>query len=318
MPNGLRAEIRDHRHAMSSLRVATAQFALRPEPDFDEFSRHLSNVVEQAARADAAVVLLPELVTMGLLASVPDSERLTVADVPGVYRKLFPDLTDAFAELVRSLAVRHGMWVLGGSHWRGRDDGTFVNTAYLAHPDGTLESQDKLHLTPPEVAIDTSRGDDLLVTAIGAIKVGVLICADIQFPELSRHLATQEEVRLVLCPSLTWNSRGVNRVRYGSHARAVENQMFVATSTLVGTCGVPADSPLHGKGRAFVAGPIDRVFGANDGVLATSDRDGEALVIADLDFDKLAASRATPEPPGLANLRPDLYRSLANTATTQA
>jgi predicted amidohydrolase len=296
---------------MNTLRVASAQFALRPERDFDAFRRHLTAVVEDAARADAALVVLPELVTMGLLASLPDAERLTVAEVPSAYRSLFPALTDAFAELVRDLAVRHSMWVLGGSHWRGRDDGTFVNTAYLAHPDGTVESQDKLHLTPPEVAIDTSPGNDLLVTSIGSINVGVLICADIQFPELTRHLVTQRDVKLVLCPSLTWNSRGVHRVRYGSHARAVENQIFVATSTIIGTFGVPADSPLHARGRTFIAGPIDRVFGANDGVLATTDSDEEALAVADLDFDKLAASRATPEPPGLANLRPDLYRSLS-------
>ena len=295
---------------MSTLRVATAQFALRPEPSFEAFAQHLSAVVEDAARAEAQVVVLPELVTMGLLASLPGAERRTVAEVPAGYRSLFPRLTDAFAELVRDLAVRHSMWVLGGSHWRGRDDGSFVNTAFFAHPDGTLESQDKLHLTPPEVAIDTSRGDELLVTSIDGINVGILICADIQFPELTRHLVTQRDVKLILCPSLTWNSRGVHRVRYGSHARAVENQIFVATSTVIGSCGVPADSPLHAKGRAFVAGPIDRVFGANDGVLATTDSDEEALAIVDLDFDQLAASRATPDPPGLSNLRPDLYRSL--------
>jgi predicted amidohydrolase len=296
---------------MSTLRVATAQFALRPEPDFDAFARHLTGVVEDAAQAGASLVVLPELVTMGLLASLPDAGRLTVSEVPNAYRSLFPGLTDAFAELVRDLAVRHSMWVLGGSHWRGRDDGTFVNTAYFAHPDGTLESQDKLHLTPPEVAIDTTPGDELIVTSIGAINVGILVCADIQFPELTRHLVTQRDVKLILCPSLTWNSRGVHRVRYGSHARAVENQIFVVTSTVIGNCGVPADSPLYAKGRAFVAGPIDRVFGANDGVLATTNSDEESLAVADLDFDKLAASRATPEPPGLANLRPDLYRSLS-------
>ena len=297
---------------MSTLRVATAQFALRPEPTFEAFRTHLAGVVDDAARADAALVVLPELVTMGLLASIPDARQLAVGGVADAYRALFPGLTDVFAETVRDLATSRGLWVLGGSHWRRREDGHFVNTSYLAHPDGTVETQDKLHLTPPEVAIDTSRGDELLVTSIGSVNVAVLICADIQFPELSRHLVTEEDVKLVLCPSLTWNTRGVYRVRYGSHARAVENQIFVVTSTLVGTCGVPADAPLHGKGRAFVAGPIDRVFGANDGVLASTDRDDEAIAIADLDFARLEESRANPEPPGLSNRRPELYRALSH------
>jgi predicted amidohydrolase len=296
---------------MSTLRVATAQFALRPEPTFEGFRRHLASVVDDAARAEAALVVLPELVTMGLLASLPNAQRLTVDGVADAYRDLFPELTEEFAEAVRDLATSRGIPVLGGSHWRRGEDGQFVNTAYLAHPDGTVETQDKLHLTPPEVAIDTSPGDELLVTSIGSVKVGVLICADIQFPELSRHLVIEEDVKLVLCPSLTWNTRGVHRVRYGSHARAVENQIFVVTSTLVGTCGVPSDAPLHGKGRAFVAGPIDRVFGANDGVLASTDRDEEAIAIADLDFARLEESRANPEPPGLSNRRPELYQALS-------
>jgi predicted amidohydrolase len=295
---------------MTSLRVASTQFELRPEHDFDTFRQHLGDVVDEAARANAALVVLPELVTMGLLASLPDAATLNVAGVAEAYRRLFPDLTERFADTVSDLAQRHSMWVLGGSHWRARGDGTYVNTAYFAHPDGRVESQDKLHLTPPEMAIGTARGDELLVTSIDSVKVGILICADIQFPELSRHLAVEEDVQLLLCPSLTWNTRGVHRVRYGSHARATENQLFVVTSTLVGTCGVPHDSPLHGKGRAFVACPIDKVFRRNDGLLAETDSDAESLVLADLDFDKVALSRAEPEPPGLANVRPDLYRSL--------
>jgi predicted amidohydrolase len=297
---------------MSTLRVATAQFALRPEPSFEAFRTHLAGVVDDAARADAALVVLPELVTMGLLASLPDARRLTVDAVADAYRRLFPQLTEAFADTVRDLATTRGISVLGGSHWRQREDGHFVNTAYLAHPDGTVQTQEKLHLTPPEVAIDTTPGDELLVTSVGSVKVGVLVCADIQFPELSRHLVIEEDVKLVLCPSLTWNTRGVHRVRYGSHARAVENQIFVVTSTLVGTCGVPADAPLHAKGHAFVAGPIDRVFGANDGVLASTDRDEEAIAVVDLDFARLEESRANPEPPGLSNLRPELYRALSH------
>lgn len=303
---------------MKTLRIATTQFALRPEHDFQEFSTHLSDVVGKAAQAGARVVLLPELVTTGLLASSAKADTITVANIDAAYREVFPPLAGAFSDLVAELAKRHSMWVLGGSHWRRREDGTFVNTAYLGRPDGGVETQDKLHLTPPEKEIGTSGGDNLIVAEIDSIRVGVLICADIQFPELTRYLVTEQDVRLILCPSLTWNTRGVNRVRYGSHSRAAENQIFVATSTLIGTDGMPGDAPLHAKGRAFVAGPIDRVFGANDGVLACTGDDEEGMAVVDLDFDQLAASRANPEPPGLSNLRPDLYRSLAESTTVFA
>jgi predicted amidohydrolase len=296
---------------MKTLRVATTQFALRPEHSFEGFSAHLSHVVQRAADDGARVVVLPELVTTGLLASSPKAASIEVATIDAAYREVFPPLAEAFSGLVSELAARNSIWLLGGSHWRRREDGTFVNTAYLGRPDGGIETQDKLHLTPPEKAIGTSVGDNLIVAEIDSIRVGVLICADIQFPELTRHLVTEQDVQLILCPSLTWNTRGVNRVRYGSHSRAAENQIFVATSTLIGTDGMPGDAPLHAKGRAFIAGPIDRVFGANDGVLACTEDDDEGMAVLDLDFDQLAASRANPEPPGLSNLRPELYRSLA-------
>jgi predicted amidohydrolase len=283
---------------------------MRPEPDFASFKRHVTTVVDEAVRGDARLVVLPELVTMGLLSSFPDAQALTVAQIASTYRNLFPTLTDRFIQMLSDLAQRHGIWLLGGSHWRCRSDGSYVNTAYLARPDGTVESQDKLHLTPPEVAIGTTPGDDLLVTTIDLIRVAVLICADIQFPEVSRHLVTAENVQLLLCPALTWSNRGVNRVRYACHARAVENEVFVVVSTLVGTCGVPLDSPLHGKGNAFVACPIDRVFGRDDGVLVSATEASEQLAIVDLDFAQLAASRANNEPPGLSNIRPDFYRAL--------
>lgn len=293
-----------------TMRLATTQFALRPERSFEEFSAHLTDLVGKAAAAGARVVVLPELVTTGLLASSPRAEAIEVANVDAAYREVFPPLAQSFSDLVATLAERHSIWLLGGSHWRQRDDGEFLNTAYLGGPNGSVVTQDKLHLTPPEKEIGTSVGDSLIVVEIDSINVGVLICADIQFPELTRYLVTEQDVRLILCPSLTWNTRGVNRVRYGSHSRAAENQIFVATSTLIGSDGMPADAPLHAKGRAFVAGPIDRVFGADDGVLACTQDDAEAMAIVDLDFGRLAASRANPEPPGLSNLRPDLYRSL--------
>jgi hypothetical protein len=37
------------------------------------------------------------------------------------------------------------------------------------------------------------------------------------------------------------------------------------------------------------------------------------MVVADLDFDVIADSRADPEPPGLSNIRPDLYDRFAAT-----
>ncbi|WP_172653020.1 nitrilase-related carbon-nitrogen hydrolase [Rhodococcus opacus] len=292
------------------LTIAPIQFELRAERTFDDLAKHVRRTVESAAGAGADIVLLPELVTTGLLASHPDADSLTVRDVADAYRSVFPSYTDEFEGLVQSLAVETSTTVVGGSHYRHAPDGTFRNTSYLAHPDGRIVHQDKLHLTPPEVAMGTTPGDEVAITEIGPVRVAVQICADIEFPEVSRYLAGQG-VTLVLVPSLTWNRRGAHRVRYGAHARAMENQMYVAVSTLVGSCGYPRDGALHGTGNCFLAGPIDRTFGSNDGVLVGhEDNREEGAVLGSIDLDLLGRSRANPEPPGLRNIRPDLYQQL--------
>jgi predicted amidohydrolase len=298
---------------VTSLRVAAVQFELRAEESFESFATHLTSVVERAAADGAALVVLPELVTTGLLATHPDATSLAPADVAEAYRAVFPPLTEPFAELVHTLATRMGITLVGGSHLRRAADGTFRNTAVLAHPDGRVEHQDKLHLTPQEQGMGLTPGDDVLVTTIGAARAAVQICADIEFPEINRLLA-RRGVELVLCPSLTWNTRGACRVRYGAHARAMENQLYVVTSPLVGSSGLPAGRAIHGTGYAMVAGPIDRRSGLDDGVVAAHpDTRTEGMVVADLDFDVIADSRADPEPPGLSNLRLDLYDRFATT-----
>jgi predicted amidohydrolase len=289
------------------LRIGVMQFELRPERNLGTFLAHVERVVDNAARAGAELIVFPEHVTTGLLASHHDAEHLQRHQMRAIYLQLFPELTEGFVDAVRSFAKKKGLWILAGSHFRRTADGIHVNTGYLAHPSGTVESQDKLHLTPGEVAIETAPGNDLLITTVGPARVAVQICADIEFPEVSRHLALQG-VDLILCPSLTWNRRGANRVRYSCLARSLENQLFVALSPLIGSCGIPTDGAIHGTGRAMISCPLDRVFGTHDGVLAQAQGDGEEVVIADLNLDLIGESRESPEPPGLKNLRPELYR----------
>ena len=293
------------------LRVAAVQFELRAEPSMDAFAEHVASVAGLAAEEGADLLVLPELVTTGLLATHPDAASLRVADVAEAYRTVFPPLTAQYEDVLRQLADDRSMTILGGSHYRIADDGTTRNTAMLAHPDGTVVLQDKLHLTPQEVAMGTTPGDGAVIISVGGARLAVLICADIEFPEVTRHLALAG-VEIVLCPSLTWNRRGANRVRYGAHARAMENQVYVVVAPLVGSSGIPRDAAIHGTGTALVASPIDRLFGFHDGVVVNHDDTGqEGIVVADLDLGLIAASRADPEPPGLANIRPDLYAAIS-------
>jgi predicted amidohydrolase len=293
---------------MASLTVASVQLELKAEATADEFLSHLDTLVGKAAAQGAEVVLFPELASTGLLASISD-HSVTTQTVASDYWKVLPTYTDTIVGGLRQMSKEHQVVVVGGSHNRLADDGTLRNTAFLVHPDGGVELQDKIHLTPQEHDLGAVGGDELLVSSIGPFTVGVLICADIQFPELSRYLV-HRGVDLILCPSLTWNRRGVHRVRTGCQARAIENQLYVVMSPLVGTSGFPLDAPMHAVGRAIVTGPVDKTIGANDGVLAIAQDDEEQVLVTTLDHDLLMASRAKPEAPGLALRRLDLYESL--------
>src|SRR5689334_18534655 len=169
----------------TELSVAPVQFDLRAEGTIEGFFDHLESAVDAAARAGGEVVVLPELVTTGLLASHPHAEQLTVAELGDAYRTVFPQYEEAYAEELRALATGKGVWIAGGSHWRRADDGTYRNTGFLAHPDGRVDRQDKLHLTPPEKELGTTPGGRLMITTIESVRVGILICADIEFPELT-------------------------------------------------------------------------------------------------------------------------------------
>lgn len=293
---------------MSTLTVAVTQLELRAERSVDDILRHVEALVAEAAERGAELVLFPELASIGLLGTITD-HRVTTGTVTSDYWNVLSSMTGELVEGMKRMAAEHDIAVVGGSHNRIADDGSLRNTAYVVHPDGRVKSQDKLHLTPPEHSMGARGGDGLLVTTIGPFTVGLLICADIQFPELTRYLVAKG-VELVLCPSLTWNRRGAFRVRTGCHARAIENQLYVAMSPLIGSSGLPVDAPLYTTGSAVVTGPVDKKVGRNDGVMASAGTDKEEVIVVELDRDLVLASRETPEPPGLKLRRPELYQSL--------
>lgn len=292
----------------ASLKVATAQFQLRSEKSLEQFLGHMEEIVARAAARRAAIVLFPELASTGLLGSIADHE-VTTETITSDYWKALPNFTDDIVTAMKQMAAKYDIVVAGGSHNRVDEAGSLRNTAYLVHPDGRVESQDKIHLTPQEHALGARGGDSLLVSKVGPFTVGMLICADIQFPELSRYLV-HKGVDLILCPSLTWNRRGVHRVRTGCQARAIENQLYVVMSPLIGNSGLPVDAPMYAVGKALVTGPVDKTVGVNDGVLARCESDDEEVLVVELDHDLLLASRANPEAPGLALRRMDLFAKL--------
>ncbi|WP_151120511.1 nitrilase-related carbon-nitrogen hydrolase [Hypericibacter adhaerens] len=290
-----------------TLKISVATLAIRRYPDVGAFRAHIEALAGEAAAEGSRLLLLPELACLGLLWGDPEAGATTVPGVAGLYRRRLTPLLGAYTDCLREVARRHRIAIAGASFWH-EEKGHGLNSAYIALPDGTLLRQDKLHPTRPEQAIDTVGGETLTPFEIEGVRIGLAICYDVQFPELTRHLVA-EGIEVLLVPSLT-TERGYWRVRHSAQARAVENQIYVCVSPIVGDLGIPTDHPVVCVGCAYVACPIDNRFAIADGTYAEAAKNTESLLHVDLDLARLRLSRTKSEIRQLADRRPELYARL--------
>ena len=130
-------------------------------------------------------------------------------------------------------------------------------------------------------------GDALKVFEAQAVRAGISVCYDIEFP-LPVRAQYEGGARLLLVPSCTDTEAGATRVRTGCLARALENRMFVAQSVTTGEA--PWSPALDvNTGEAAIYAPMDVGLPA-DGILAQTRAD-QVWALAGLDFAVLEASR---------------------------
>jgi len=156
------------------------------------------------------------------------------------------------------------------------DNGRFFNSSVLIEPEqGIVLHYRKTHLWPGEVAI-VEAGNRLVTTLWKDIRVGFLICYDIEFPETARALG-QLGVDLLLVTNGNFDPDGpVHRTCI--MARAMENQAF---AVMVNRSGYYQD--LAFCGGSAVVNPFGQL-------LAEAGRD-ETRISLSLDLEQLAASR---------------------------
>lgn len=284
-----------------SVRVATVQLALSRPGSPDIFYRRIESHVRVAADYGADFVCFPEHVTLQLLAAhepmVPAHETV---DALSAY-------TDAWQATLRDLAARFRINIIGGSHATRLADGAARNIAYVAHRDRSMDACEKIHPTPDERDVWGIDGG----TAVRPIQtdcatIGVLICYDSEFPELSRRLVDQVPIDILFVPYLTDARAGHFRVRYCCHARTIENQHYVVTAGMVGSIGNVANLDMAYAQSAILT-PNDMGF-ARDGIAAQAEPQVEEIIFADLDLNALERARRHGAVRNLADRRSDLYR----------
>lgn len=284
------------------VRVACVQYQMRKLKSFADFARQVGYFVEVAADYESDFVLLPELFTVQLLSQ-------TEARSPQEGMRKLSEYKTRVVELLKGLAMRHGLTIVGGSH-PTREGDRLLNVCFVCLPNGLVVPQPKLHITPNERKWwGISGGHTLQAIETPACKIGVLICYDVEFPETARYLADQG-AEIIFVPFCTDNRQGYLRVRYCAQARAIENQVYLALAGNVGNLP-DVDNMDVQYGQAAVLTPSDFAF-ARDGIQAEADSNEETVLICDLDLDDLHESRHGGSVTPRLDRRADLFRLTAS------
>ncbi|MCB0347120.1 MAG: hypothetical protein KDD66_18515, partial [Bdellovibrionales bacterium] len=172
-------------------------------------------------------------------------------------------------------------------------------------PNGKVYTQDKLHVTPNErTDWGTSPGEGIKLFDTPFGRIAILICYDIEFPELSRMLALAG-AEIIFVPFSTDEKKAYLRVRYTAQARAVENYMYVVLSGNVGNLPTIKNYIIN-YGQAAILTPSDLAFPVG-GVAGETDPNAETVVISELDLTTLALQREIGSVRPFYDRRPDLY-----------
>jgi predicted amidohydrolase len=202
------------------------------------------------------------------------------------------------------MAVTYNINIVAGSLPVYRDE-TLFNVSYLCRRDGTWDSQYKLHITPDEAEYWGVRGGrDLKVFDTDVGKIGILVCYDAEFPELSRILADRG-MQILLVPFWTDTKNGYLRIRRCAQARAIENECYVAISGSVGNLPKIENMDIQ-YSQAAVFTPSDFAF-PHDAVAAEATPNTEMTLLTDLDLDLLKELRKHGSVRNLESRRKELY-----------
>ncbi|MFP4071526.1 MAG: GNAT family N-acetyltransferase [Desulfovibrionales bacterium] len=279
------------------VRLGTVQWQMRRFASFEDFLQQVEFFVDTVSDYGADMVLFPELFNAPLIAQYEGDSP------PEAMRKLAGYTLDLREELMR-MALAYNINIVTGSVPEYREHKLY-NVSFLCRRDGTWDSQYKLHITPDEGgAWGLTGGNRLRVMQTDIGKVGILICYDIEFPELARLLA-EKGVNIILVPFWTDTKNAYLRVRRCAQARAIENECYVVISGSVGNIPKVETMGIQYSQSAIFT-PSDFPF-PHDAIAAETTPNTETTLITDLDLDLLKELRRHGSVRNLESRRQDLY-----------
>ena len=268
--------------------VALAQITCKVG-DKDYNIRKIERYIKQAKRKRASLIVFPELALTGYTCRDLVYELAEPIPGPSIHR-------------LETIAKKENIHIaLGMLEKSSKAKAVLYNTAVLISPKGFLGKYQKMHLPTHSVFEEKRyfRGGyqtPVFDTSIG--KLGLIICYDVFFPEITRLLRLKG-TQLVICISASPSvRRGFFEVL--TTARALENTMFLAYVNLVGI----------EDGLQFWGG--SRMIAPSGKIIAQAKYDEEDIVAAQIDYSDI--NRVGVFVPMLRDLRPELFDSLKERA----
>lgn len=282
------------------VRLGLIQWQMRLYKNLEELMQQAEYFIDAVSAYRSDFALFPEFFNAPLMA---DDNHLPESDAIRELAKHTPAIVRKFSEL----AISYNINVITGSMPELREN-LLYNVGYLCKRDGTTDRYEKLHVTPDEAKVWGMQGGNSLKTFdTDCGKIGILICYDSEFPELSRILA-DEGMDILFIPFLTDTQNGYSRVRHCAQARAIENECYVAIAGSVGNLPKVHNMDIQ-FAQSMVFTPCDFSFPAN-GIKAEATTNTEMILIADVDIDLLRELNQFGSVRNLKDRRTDIYQVL--------
>ncbi len=265
-------------------KAALAQFSCKignKQHNINKIAKH----AKQAKRQKADIVIFPEMSLTGY--TTRDLTYELAEEIPG-----------PSTERIVKIAEKESLYILNGMPERSeKGEAILYNTAILTGPEGYVGKYRKTHL-PTHSVFEEKRyfrpGYQTPVFETNLGKLGIAICYDIFFPEITRALRLQG-AKFIICISASPAVRK-NFFETLTTARAIENTCFLAYVNLVGI----------ENGLQFWGG--SRLIDPSGSIITQAKYDEEDMVFGNINYEDLRPVEAFV--PTLRDLRPELYTSL--------
>lgn len=282
----------------STIRLGLVQWQMRPLANVEALFEQAEFFIDAVSGYGSDFALFPELFVAPLMA---DFNHLSEADAIREIARYCDPIQKRFQEM----AISYNINIITGS-MPYMEDGNLYNVGFLCKRDGTSEMYTKVHITPNEVQYWGMKGGDKIQTFdTDCGKIGIMICYDVEFPELARLMA-DEGMNILFVPFLTDTQNGYTRVKHCAQARAIENECYVAIAGCVGNLPKVNNMDIQ-YAQTAVFTPSDFSFPSN-GIKAETTPNTEMTLIVDVDIDLLKELHEHGSVRILKDRRDDLYQ----------